>query len=565
MNAKNFSAPVLTGVPHLQDFLQQHLKSLLQQQLIQASRWRRVRRALQIHCSVDWERALISIDLSTPVELDPQDVFAVLEKLIQKTIFESDDFKQDFTVPGLLSITLSLWEPGHKHTYLCHSFTPAAENDFDPLPASESIFAPRTVMFDPPVLEAKKVESAPLPVVEVTQTSTISNLLHQINPMVVLALLAAGVSGGLGYYALTQEKIGQPATAVPKPSIAARASVVALGRIEPKGGIIKVSVANAQDSRVNRLLVKEGDQVQVGQVLALLQGLDKKEAELIEAQQKVEIAHAKLDQSRSGSAKQGEIAAQAANVARLEAQLHTATAEKQAEITQVEAKLRNAETDYQRHHQLYQEGAISRSVLDDKSQNVEMRQAELDQVYAQLDNLTSTLQKQIQQERSLLANLSEVRPVDVKVSQTELSYALTQVNQVKAELDDLYVRAPVAGQILKINTKVGEQVKTGEGIVELGQTEQMYAIAEVYETDVRKIRAGHRATIISENGGFAGELRGTVEHVGLQIKKKDVLDSDPATQKDARVVEVKVRLEPNDAAKVARFSNLQVRIRINLA
>jgi hypothetical protein len=105
MNAKNFSAPVLTGVPHLQDFLQQHLKSLLQQQLIQASRWRRVRRALQIHCSVDWERALISIDLSTPVELDPQDVFAVLEKLIQKTIFESDDFKQDFTVPGLLSIT----------------------------------------------------------------------------------------------------------------------------------------------------------------------------------------------------------------------------------------------------------------------------------------------------------------------------------------------------------------------------------------------------------------------------------------------------------------------------
>lgn len=38
-------------------------------------------------------------------------------------------------------------------------------------------------------------------------------------------------------------------------------SVVALGRIEPEGSPIKLSVANAKNSRVNQLFVKEGDRV----------------------------------------------------------------------------------------------------------------------------------------------------------------------------------------------------------------------------------------------------------------------------------------------------------------
>jgi HlyD family secretion protein len=47
----------------------------------------------------------------------------------------------------------------------------------------------------------------------------------------------------------------KPATIVPaKPN-----AVVALGRIQPDGEVIKLSVANAQDSRVDRILIKEGD------------------------------------------------------------------------------------------------------------------------------------------------------------------------------------------------------------------------------------------------------------------------------------------------------------------
>jgi HlyD family secretion protein len=50
----------------------------------------------------------------------------------------------------------------------------------------------------------------------------------------------------------------------------------------------------------------------------------------------------------------------------------------------------------------------------------------------------------------------------------------------------------------------------------------------------------------------------------MQIKKQDVLEADPAADKDARVVEVKVKIDPEDNAKVAALTNLQVRITIDV-
>ncbi|MEM7758345.1 MAG: efflux RND transporter periplasmic adaptor subunit, partial [Cyanobacteria bacterium P01_A01_bin.40] len=166
--------------------------------------------------------------------------------------------------------------------------------------------------------------------------------------------------------------------------------------------------------------------------------------------------------------------------------------------------------------------------------------------------------------RSVLNQLREVRPIDIAEAQAELDYAIAQVKQIESELEDYYVRVPIDGQILKINTLVGEQVDTSKGIVELGRTERMYAIAEVYETDVGMVEVGDQAEIISEHGGFAGKLQGTVDHVGLQIKKQDILESDPAANKDARVVEVKVRLDPENSDQVAKLTNLQVRVKIDL-
>ena len=387
--------------------------------------------------------------------------------------------------------------------------------------------------------------------------------LKKVSRWVTSIAIITSVGLGATYFVISQAQSPSPAPE-PLTSVAPATAVTALGRLEPKGEVIELSVANAQDSRVNQLLVEEGDYVKAGQVIAILHGLDKKQAELAQAKQNVAVYQAKLAQIQAGEAKVSEIAAQRANIDRLEAQLRTEKIEREAEIARVQAELRNAQINYRRYDTLHQQGAETAQNLDNAREKFEIAQARLNQAKAQLENTVSTLQEQIAQEKAMLKKLMEVRSVDVRVVQAELNHALAKVKRIEAELEDYYVRVPVAGQILKINTRVGEQVNTSQGIVELGRTGQMYAIAEVYETDVGKVQVGQRATVVSEHGGFAGKLHGTVDHIGLQIKKQDVLESDPAAEKDARVVEVKVRLAPSDSVKVAGLTYLQVRITIDL-
>ncbi len=369
---------------------------------------------------------------------------------------------------------------------------------------------------------------------------------------------------GMGVWAV--QRIAVPSRAPVETPVTAPQpirAVAALGRIEPESSIIKVSVANARDSRVDRLLVAEGDQVQAGQVIAILQGLEKQQAAVIEAENSVAIEQAKLKQVQAGSSNSSQIRAQQAAIVRLQAELNTDTVAKQASLRRAEVELQNAQTTYNRYAQLFEQGAISAATLDGYRRNYRTSQTQVTEAQAELANTIATLNAQIIQAKATLNNLSEVRPVDVTVPQAQVRYALSKLASEQAELEDYYVRAPAAGQILKINTQIGEQVDSEAGIVDLGQTDRMAVIAEVYETDVPKIKTGQRATIASENGGFTEELKGTVEQIGLQVKKVDILDTDPAANSNARVVEVKIRLDAQSSEQVAGLTYMQVRVKIH--
>ena len=344
-------------------------------------------------------------------------------------------------------------------------------------------------------------------------------------------------------------------------------TVVALGRIIPEGEVIKLSVANAEDSRVNQILVKEGDWVEANQVIAILQGLERRERDLKEAQKAVEFYRAKLEQIKAGDAKQAEISAQKASIARLEAQLRNETLERKAAIASAKAQQKQAKLTYQRNQILQQEGAVNRQELDLAKEQLDIMHAALSEKEAQLNNTIQTLEQQISQEKENLARLKEVRPVDIRVAQAELERALVAVEQREADLEDTKVKVPIAGQILRINTRVGEQVNTQQGIVELGKTDRMYVLAEIYETEVTKVHIGQPAIIKSEYGGFAGEIKGTVEHIGLQVGSRQLSEdsSNPTTDKNTRVVEVKIRINSEDNQKVASLTNMQVRVNIDVA
>ena len=73
----------------------------------------------------------------------------------------------------------------------------------------------------------------------------------------ILGLTVAGVLGVTAAILYQETHSNNTSEVSVKP--APVAAVVALGRIAPEGEIIKLSVPNAQDSRVNQILVKEGD------------------------------------------------------------------------------------------------------------------------------------------------------------------------------------------------------------------------------------------------------------------------------------------------------------------
>ncbi|NDJ20217.1 HlyD family efflux transporter periplasmic adaptor subunit [Nostoc sp. B(2019)] len=358
-----------------------------------------------------------------------------------------------------------------------------------------------------------------------------------------------------------------PRDAPVQTEVATSNRVVALGKLVPEGDVIKISVVNAQDSRVNQILVKEGDFVKANQVIAILQGQNKAEQQLRDTQANVTIKRSQLLKIQQGDFKQGEIAAQRAAITELEARLRTETKQRQATIAQAQATIRNTQLQYQRYVTLAQEGAIKRSELDDAQEKFDRAKAVLSQNKAELDNTISTVQAQLAKEKANLKRLQEVRPVDIEIAKAELEQAQIQVEQQKAQLEDSQVRVPVAGQILRLNTRVGEQVNTQEGIAELGQTKQMYAIAEVYETDIVKVRLGQQAIINSEYGGFSGEIRGKVDQIGLQIGKTRLNQdqNNPTNDVNTRVVEVKIRIDPEDSSKVAALTGMQVRVKIDVA
>lgn len=128
-----------------------------------------------------------------------------------------------------------------------------------------------------------------------------------------------------------------------------------------------------------------------------------------------------------------------------------------------------------------------------------------------------------------------------------------QRERATAELALAVVRSPLDGQVLEVHARQGERVGP-DGIAEIGRTQRMFAVAEVYETDIGRVRVGQPATVTSP--ALTAPLRGHVDRIGLKVGKKDVLSVDPAAKTDARVVEVEILLD--DSAPAAGLTHLAV-------
>ena len=419
--------------------------------------------------------------------------------------------------------------------------------------------------------------------------------------IIILGAIGMVVTVGTAIYSLNQVRgAGGEATPTPTtPAAATTNSVSALGRIEPQGEVISLAApSSVQGARVAQIMVAEGDEVRQGQVIAVMDNRETLEANLAQAEAGVRVAEANLNKTTAGQT--GIVPAQLSEVSRLEVQLVGERNTNQATLARLEAELqgqigsqtatvarsaaefRTTEADFQRFQQLAESGGISASELDSRrlardsaqeslreaqanqNRSIESQRQQINEARAMAQKNIESIQEQIKQARATLDRVTEVRPTDIESAKAEVERAIAAVTKAKADLDLAFVRAPIAGQIIKINARAGEALAQDQGLVELGQTSQMMVIAEVYESDVNQVRVGQRVDVISEGNSFSGELKGSVAQIGLRIGKKDVLSTDPAAAVDARVVEVKIRLDASDSSKVAGLTNSNVIVKINI-
>jgi HlyD family secretion protein len=374
-------------------------------------------------------------------------------------------------------------------------------------------------------------------------------------PAIALAIAALGVSIWfvIGRFSSNPSSATSPATNTTGNSSKEQPRAIsALGRVEPQGEVVKVASPSALGtSRIVKLMVKEGDMVKQGQVIAILDSYDRSVATLLQAQSQAQESDRNLARVRAG-AKGGDIEAQAGNVEAAKANVNAIS----VNAARLKAELDIAERDYNRFQQLQKDGAISESMLDTYRLKAVTLAGQLEQTKQQIQQAEFSLK----QSQGLLSSVREVRPTDIQFAEAQLQTAMVNVKKAEVDLDLAQVRAPIDGQVLKINTKTGEFVSQTNGVVDLGNTSQMYVVAEIYETDIGKIKVGQKASIQSE--AFEGEITGKVDRIGLRIAKNDVLGTDPAAKTDVRIIEVKIKLD--DSTKVSGLTNLQVRVKVEV-
>ena len=385
---------------------------------------------------------------------------------------------------------------------------------------------------------------------------------------IILATSLTFSTGLVSLYIFHQLKINSQtqssaiAPIIKSQPIPVKVAVTALGRLQPQDKITYLSAPNSINGvRVEKLLVKEGDDVKKGQVLAYLENYARSQAAIQQAFDKLLIARTKLAQVQAG-AKTGDINAQKATITRLNSQLKGDIAAQAATINRIRAEVENAQKESNRYQQLSKDGAVSASVADSKKLVLKTTQQQLKEAEATLKRTQDTLQDQLKEGKFKLNSIKEVRTVDVELAKSEVKSAETAIQQAKADHDLTYITSTIDGTILRIHARNGEVI-ANSGFAEIGNTSKMQVLAEVYQTDIQNVRVGQKAIITSTT--FPGKLQGTVREVGWQVNKQGIFSINPNSDADRRVIEVKISIDnPTDSQKISRLTNLQVDVAIQI-
>ena len=337
----------------------------------------------------------------------------------------------------------------------------------------------------------------------------------------ILLLVVAGAGGGV-WYAMGQRQAPPPAAAQPAAPVAM--GVGALGRIEPAGRIRKLQTPGGMNvTRLARLHVREGDEVREGQLLAEFADTASKDADVLRAEAALLEARASLERTRAAG-RPSEIAAQRARIAALSAVEENARREAARSETRVPPGA----------------GAAAQA---ERNRFIALRTA-----------------AERAEAEAVLETLSAPRAEDLALAEARVANAEAALAKAIADAALSRVRAPIAGTVLRISARPGDQVGGTDGLLELADLSQLDVVADVYETDIPRLAIGQTAEITVP--GEARRFTATLREIGWLVRRNTQAGTDPVAAVDARTVEVRLTLSEEGRQALMRRSNMQVQVAI---
>ncbi len=302
--------------------------------------------------------------------------------------------------------------------------------------------------------------------------------------------------------------------------------VIGLARVMPRGDVSVVAAPyGAGDARVAEVLVAVGDRVAKGAVLARLDNTTALESAVLMAEANLAVREAALMQTRA-----------AVQASRDEAQ----AALDQAQATAAEARDTLART----------EDLFARAVAT---------QATRDSVRTAAEGAALAVARAEATLRRFSAVALDDQP-DVIVAARNRDAAKADLFRARLDLARAEVVAPIAGTILDIHATPGQR-PPADGIMDMGDTDQMMAEVEVWQDRISAVRPGQPVELAAAALGTT--LQGRVDRIGLTVGRQGLISDDAAENKDARVIRVLVALDAPSSALAARFTHLEVIARID--
>jgi HlyD family secretion protein len=285
----------------------------------------------------------------------------------------------------------------------------------------------------------------------------------------------------------------------------AAVQLAALGRVEGRGETI--SVGAATDGVVKEVLVTDGQQVNRGALLAVINCDDiSSEIDLARdqadsaRQARIRLLRGDRDEEREAAARETD----AANAVLMQAQEH---------LNRMDA--------------LYQKSEISRDMFDQAKRDFEVAQADYERA---------------QDEQ----NLADAKPLPEEVSRADAEVAAAErnVNVATDKLEKCNVRAPISGTILKVLTKAGESYSTllPHPLFTIADESVRRVRAEVDERDIGKVKLG-QACIVTADAFPGQKFEGQVVQISQAMEPKSVVGDDPSQKTDRDVLDVVVELK----------------------